>query len=409
MSVNGLVIGLDLSNASTQVTCSGDEKVWTFPTVIRRKKTKDGWIAGEEAYRFRMEEEPKVIGGLLERAKTKESVLAGDEKFTGRQLLQYFLKEILGQVKKEKGIIRVSQLIITLPSVDGSIMDSLLYCADFLEIPRNRVHVISHSESFLYYVLSQKKEVFSNQVGLFDLSQDGLFYYEMKMQRGLRQNVVLADCEKLDEGINLDILDTASGARLTDKLLCANGERLMARKLFSAMLLTGKGFEKTEWASDFMRFLCKRRKVYGEEALFAKGAAIRAEDCMKEESAFPYVMICEGRLKTTVSMEVLHHDKTTQLVIAASGDSWYEAKSTMEFILDGQNDLVLQLQQVDSKKKREVKIPLEGFPARPRRTTRIRMRAGFTDETTMVLVIQDKGFGELFPASDAIIRREIVI
>ncbi len=41
--------------------------------------------------------------------------------------------------------------------------------------------------------------------------------------------------------------------------------------------------------------------------------------------------------------------------------------------------------------------------------TRIRMRAGFADEKTMVVVIQDKGFGELFPASNAMIRREIVI
>lgn len=121
------------------------------------------------------------------------------------------------------------------------------------------------------------------------------------------------------------------------------------------------------------------------------------------------MMICEGRLKATVSMEVIHDDRPTQLVIAALGDSWYEAKSTMEFILDGQDQVSFMIRPADGKGVREATIPLEGFPKRPNRTTRIRMRAGFADEKTMVVVIQDKGFGELFPASNAMIRREIVI
>ncbi len=132
-------------------------------------------------------------------------------------------------------------------------------------------------------------------------------------------------------------------------------------------------------------------------------------DHLAKETAFPFVLICEGRLKATISMEVVHEEKTTQLVIAASGDSWYEAKSTMEFILDHQDELIFQIQPVDQKKKSEVKIPLKGFPERPERTTRIQLKTGFKNENTMAVVIKDKGFGELFPASDTEIRREIVL
>ena len=60
---------------------------------------------------------------------------------------------------------------------------------------------------------------------------------------------------------------------------------------------------------------------------------MKAQDYQAPETGYPYVMICEGRLKSTISMEVIHEEKPTQLVIAASGDSWYEAKSTLEFIL----------------------------------------------------------------------------
>lgn len=407
--MDGLVIGLDLCDAYAQINCGGKDKVWNLPTVICRKKNEDQWFAGEDAYGANLAGDGVIVDKLVSFARKNGTVAIGNTEYSGQELLQRFLKQVIALPGKEYRTERVNQMVITLPSVDSRTMDCLLYCADYLEIPRNRFHVISHSESFLFYVLSQKKEVWSSQVGLFDLSQNGLRYYEMKVQRGLRQTTIVSDYEVLDEGMKLDRLDSASGAKQADKLLCASGERLLAKKMFSSILLTGRGFDKPEWASDFMKLICKRRKVYGESNLFAKGAAYKAQDYLAEETSFPYVMICEGRLKATVSMEVLHDEKPTQLVIAASGDSWYEAKSTMEFILDRQNELVFQIQPVDSRKKAEVRIPLEGFPSRPNRTTRIQMKAGFVDERTMAIVIQDKGFGELYPASDAVIRREIAL
>lgn len=408
MSANGLVIGLDLCDSHTQAALSGNEKIWTFPTAICRKKDGGQWKIGDEAYALKLSGEGELFENLLTLGPKKE-VSAGEAKASGRELLQRFLRQVLDKVKQECGTGRILQLVITLPWVNGRVMDCLLYCADYLEVPRNRFHVVSYSESFLHYVLSQKKEVWANQVALFDFSKEGLRFCEMRIQRGARQPVVTAQEEFPLKELELKLLDSFSGTKQADKLLYALGEKLLGKKLYSAILLTGKGFEKTDWAVSFMKLLCRRRKVYGEQFLYVKGALLRAEDFVAEETAFPYVMICEGRLKATVSMEVIHDDRPTQLVIAALGDSWYEAKSTMEFILDGQDQVSFTIRPADGKGVREAKIPLEGFPKRPNRTTRIRMRAGFADEKTMVVVIQDKGFGELFPASNAMIRREIVI
>lgn len=409
MSVNGLVIGLDLCDSYTQVVCSGNEKIWTFPTVICKKKEEGGWQIGRDVYLEKLSDGGMVASGFLRYAWNKDLDAVKEFGYTGQELLQRFLKQVISQVKNEAKTERIIQLVVTLPEVNGRIMDSLLYCADYLDVPRNRFHVISYSESFLYYILSQKKEIWTNQVALFDFSKAGLRYYEMRMQRGGRQAMVTADCQLIENGLTLELLDTFSGIRQADRMLYVCGERVLSKKLFSAILLTGKGFEKIDWASGFMKLIGKRRKVYAESNLYVKGAALKAADFVAEKTAFPYVMICEGRLKATVSMEVLHDERLTQLVVAASGDSWYEAKSIMEFILDQQNELVLQVQPADEKGAKQIRIPLEGFPSRPNRTTRIRVRAGFSDEKTMVIAIQDKGFGELFPASDAIIRKEIDI
>ena len=95
----------------------------------------------------------------------------------------------------------MAQLVITLQSVDCRLLDTLMYCADYLEIPRDRVHVISHTRGFIYYVLSQKKELWTNQVGLFELSGERLCYYEMKVQRGMRRNMVQAEAQNQEEAV----------------------------------------------------------------------------------------------------------------------------------------------------------------------------------------------------------------
>ena len=47
--MEGLVIGLDLNDDYSQVSCNEKEKSWTVPTVICRRKEKETWLIGEEA------------------------------------------------------------------------------------------------------------------------------------------------------------------------------------------------------------------------------------------------------------------------------------------------------------------------------------------------------------------------
>ena len=150
-----------------------------------------------------------------------------------------FLEKALELPKKAAGSREIASIVIAVSCLDVKLMDSLLYCADYLKIPRDRVHLISHTESFVYYVMSQKREVWSNQVGMFDLTNQSLRYYELKVQRGLRQMQVVADCENLEEGFHLDVLDNTAGARLADRILCSCADRILQKRLFSAIVLTG--------------------------------------------------------------------------------------------------------------------------------------------------------------------------
>lgn len=407
--MDGLIIGLDLCDTYTQVCCYGDEQAVTIPTVICRKKNEEEWSVGEDAYGLTLIGEGIIVDKLLSLVKKDGTATIGGIRYEGLDLLKQYMKKVLELPLKNHETASVAQLTVALRKVDAKLIDALLKCADFLEIPRERLHVISHTEGFIYYILSQKREVWSNQVGMFDLSEEYLRYYELKVQRGLRQTTVIAEYEDLDEAFSLDILSSSAGGKLADKILCACGDRLLQKKLFSSIFLTGKGFETQGWAVEFMKMVCSKRRVYGESSVFAKGAAYKAADYQQEKTSYPYVFICEGRLEATVTVNIFHRDKEGQLVVASAGDNWYECKSTMDFITDSQNAIEFMITPQDPKKKKLVRIPLEGFPERPGRTTRVSVSIGFLDRNTMAVVIKDKGFGELYPASDSIIRQEVMI
>ena len=319
-----LIVGIDLCDTYTQAAVLGREEAWMLPTVICRKKSAEEWYVGEDAYKYTLVGEGVIVDKLLSLAAKEGTSTIGGICYGGGTLLKLFIEKMLGYPRKEFGTDEVAQLVITLQSVDCRLLDTLMYCADYLEIPRDRVHVISHTEGFIYYVLSQKKELWTNQVGLFELSGERLCYYEMKVQRGMRRNMVQAEAQNQEEAFNLDILDSPSGSRLADKILTACGEKLLNRKLFSTVFLTGKGFERQDWAGGFMRLICNRRKVFVESYLFARGAAYKGADYTHEDTSYPYIFVCEGRLRAEVALKVLRRGRESNLVVASYGDNWYE-------------------------------------------------------------------------------------
>lgn len=405
--MDGLIIGMDLCDSCTHISCEGQEKIWSVPTRLGKDASADIWRVAEESTAQSLDGmvvEDKLISLAL---KDGTATING-VRYDGLFLLKMFIKLVLEIPQKATGKKDIESLVITVPCLDVKLMDKLMYCADFLGIDRNKVHIISHAESFVYYVMSQKREVWSNQVGMFELSRNGLHYYEMRVQRGIHKMQVVADREELEESFHLDVLDSDAGMQMADRILSSCAERLLQKRLFSAIILTGRGFAETDWAVGFMHQICKRRRVFAEMDIFTRGAIIRAKDYSQpNQDGNNFTCICEGRLKTTVSLKIRGREKDEELVLAAAGDNWYETKMTAEFIVAGDPEVELSLLPLEPRKKTIVKIPLEGFPKRPDRTTRIELALGFAGEDRMIVMIRDLGFGELFPATDRTIKQEV--
>ena len=107
-------------------------------------------------------------------------------------------------------------------------------------------------------------------------------------------------------------------------------------------------------------------------------------------------------------MSVTAREQDTRLLLARAGDPWYETTGHVELIPAGQDYVDIHIEAIDKEHRtRLIRIPLEGFPERPDRTTRIGLDISFPDAGKMEITINDMGFGELYPKSGAMIHEEI--
>ncbi len=105
----------------------------------------------------------------------------------------------------------------------------------------------------------------------------------------------------------------------------------------------------------------------------------------------------------------MHEGRNEQLVLAAAGSNWYEARVSAEFILDDVHSLDLMVTPFSTQRVENISISLADLPARPNKTTRIQLIVSFASENHVTVRIVDKGFGELFPASGMVIRKDFLI
>ena len=56
-----------------------------------------------------------------------------------------------------------------------------------------------------------------------------------------------------------------------------------------------------------------------------------------------------------------------------------------------------------------IEVPLDGFPKRPQKTSRVNVALSFDSEKMFSVTLTDKGFGEFFPGTDRTVRKTFTI
>lgn len=396
-------IGISLNDDYTCI-CINDKTVSRFqPTVIAKDKNEEIWTIGESAYKATLSGSGVIVDKLLSLLEKNGTATISRVKYQAVDILAHYFHELLGKDsnKSDEDIVAVSirkpkrELVYNLKEA--------LIRAGVLE---KNIYILSHTESFAHFVLDQDVSLYNRTVGMFELNNQCLYYYEMHVSRGTRRYAMVAS-EAEEEAFNLDILKTTSGGKIADKLLSTVAERVMEKNSYSSIFLSGRGFQDTNFATNFMNYICKRRRVLIEPGMFAIGAEIYVRN-MSEGKNEEYIILCDTRCNSDVLVKVVVNEKVESLPIVKAGESWIDTSTSYEMILDNQDYIDFQVTPVTKPQRPlRLRMMLDTFPERDNRTTRIRMTTEFAEADILRVTVKDLGFGDIYPASDKEIVEEI--
>ena len=405
--MNPKVLGIALSDISTKLIFYPDDEALIFPTVISKKKGEDAWVVGEDAYALALDGKGIITDKLLKLTRKDGIATIDGTRYEGKEILKIYFREIINAGMEKLYKEKPEEVVVAMAGLEEDIVGDIREAFVGLGYQPNHKHIISKEESFIYFVLSLKKDIWNNKVGMYDLSDVSLTYYEMLVNRNSRKLLVNAESENMDEAFNLQILNNPSGAKLADKILTSVAEKVMDKKKFSSIFLTGQVFAEHEWADGFISYLCSRGKVYLDTNIFAKGAAFKGVDLASENSIYNLTALCEGRLRSDVYINVENNGKDGKIYLAKAGDFWDEPDTELLMIPDEKEVIDISVAGIDGKVKKNIPILLDFLPKRPIKTRRFYFRTKFLDDKIMNVEIEDAGFGDMYPPTD--VKRNIEV
>lgn len=384
---------------------SGEQK-YLIPTTVAKLNDSDTWVIGDEALLREKRGEAKAFGDIIKLILTEKSIFIEEIEYTSCEILKKFFEGMFGILKRNNRITNPDYVVITVEYPDRILVNVIRRAIENLGIEKDKIKVVGHSESLIYYMLFQKKELWLNDVLVFDFTKN---QFQVRRFCALRARIpqpVVVEEMDLSSEFTINMTKNEVDANELDKMFLKLLRELCNKHIISSVYLTGVGFYE-KWMKESIRFLCNKRRVFQGHNLFVKGACYAALSDFGIGNTDEYQFICSGRTLINIEMEVKKGDKDVGIVLSKAGTNWYEAGAKVEAILDEVSEIKLRINSAISKNSKEIVINLETFPVRPNKTTRVEIVLAYRTDRQCVIMVKDLGFGSFFKASGEIIKQII--
>lgn len=391
---------MDNNEPETLSVTAGIEQ-FNIPTVLCKRKEVGQWFYGKEAVKYAEQEEGILIEDILGLARKGDSVYVENAEYNPIALLTLFVKRSLAMFTMVSSLDNVCAIMFTCDDLDSRMIEIVTQVTEGLRLKNTKVVFQSNRESFYYYMLYQPRELWNHQVLLCDYREDYLKVFRMECNRRTTPIVAYIEAKEyplfLVENLPEEEYARKSAMMERDRKFLEIIEECCEGKIISSVYLIGDGF-KEEWMDSSLKYLCKGRKVFGGNNLYSKGASLGMKEKLCEsETGKQHVFLGEDKLKANIGMGVLRRGVDSYFALLDAGQNWFDAGKECEFILETDAAFELRVTPLNGKDATVVEIMLDGLAERPEKTTRIHMKIYMKDVSTVVLQLEDKGFGEFFP------------
>lgn len=400
MTNNSYYIGIDITDKNaiisyyqpnmeepeTLSTVAGSE-VYQIPIVLAKRKDLGQWYYGDDARKMAMNGEMIFVDNLYRRAVNGEKIVIEEETYKAEDLLALYFKKLIDLPQKLGNLSVCNKLVLTVERLSKENMDMFWRILPKLNLNSEQFMVVDHKESFYYFALSQKEELWFHDVYLFEYEKGAIHSYGLKRDLRTTPQVI-----SITESPKTSVL----GDRDLEfqRILQQNFEN----KIVSTAYLVGDGFDG-EWMKNSLTFLCRGRRAFMGKNLFSKGACYAAW-ARENEDQWPFIYMGENEMKFNLSLKVKNHGELQFYNLISAGRNWFESKGECELILSDTSEIDFWKQLPNSREAIIETLELTDMPCRPDRTTRVRIIAKPVADDKVNIEIKDMGFGELFRATD---------
>lgn len=414
-------VAIDLCRDYSQMTyCMGNmsapesvsvipgEQKYLIPTVVAKLNDNEEWYIGDEAILRDKRGEAVMAKDIIKTILAEKKVVMGENEYSSFEVLNIYFNGLFRILSNLYHITKPDQLMITVEYPDRILVNLIRNVLIGMGFDKDHIKIIGHSESLIYYTIFQKRELWVNDVLVFDFNENQFLIRRLTTLRARSPQPIVVEEMDMSQKFKMSSLGTEQGRLDMDRQFHELLRELCGKYIVSTVYLTGIGFYE-QWMKESVEFLCSKRRVFQGYNLFVKGAGYANLSVLGIGNAYDYQFVCSGRTLVNIELEVEQEDKKTMVMLSKAGINWYEAGARAEGILDDTKEIHLKVISSVSKNNKDISIDLRGFPPRPNKTTRVEIVLAYKNESQCIVQVRDLGFGDFFKASDEVVKKVIDI
>jgi hypothetical protein len=369
---------------------------YLIPTALRKKKGLSQWFFAEEQM-----QDSIVIDGLLERALKKEEIFCDEELFDTRIIFSVFIRKLLSLSAAAGCSKNNSIFVFTLELVNEEIVNLLTSISEQLDIHDEQMRICTYEESFANYVMNQDKNVYANEVLLYEYRPPFFKQYRLTQDRGMIP--VILSIEKRQSFV-FEEMNQLSVQTTQDELFYQVALNSLNGKVVSSIFLVGNGFDG-DWMEKSKQKICQGRRVFLGQNLFSKGGCFYGKweyDREEKKESAKYLYLSEMKSQYNFCVLVQSNEGIIPVPLLDAGKNWQDAKGSISLILaesQGSASLDFVLKNLKGYTVSEYRLNLDGIANRPDKATRIKINGWMNEKHDIHIKVSDCGFGFSYPST----------
>lgn len=391
MSDRTLLLGIDLGNEKTQLAVY-DRKTHEPLLIGSTEENPDGLL---ETVIVREGQEP--LRNFVDKIQQGEDIVVNGKYSHPVNVLAYYFRKTLSLTRKQYPGETIRQLVVTVPEAAKEFVQMIYDALDKIGIGKERAIVLSHKQSFMYYVLYQKKEIWVNDVGVFDYSENRLNYYQMQVDKAKEPVLAGVHGKDYSDALALNDMGGPHKAAIFENIVYG----AIHKQLLSTLYMTGDGFEG-DWAESVFRKLCIGRRLFKGRNLYVSGACYAAYEMVEHKRLEHYLLLDEEMITSHVLIRAYTDAEEKEILLARAGTPWYLVDEEIDVIPDGDTEIPVTVRNVFDQKEKQFMLDLEPVLTRADKHCRLGLRVRFASTKMCVVTLKDKGFGDMYPTSNRI-------